>query len=261
VQQVLADPLGFARRVLANARTWRSLFFQNTIFPAWLLVAIALALFVRPWSRARAWQELFLIAAMLPPFAFLALHIEIRFFAPVFPLLLIWVAQGLDTLGIWLRDTVRTWEIARIGEASRTARTLSLLPLVGLLLFFAVAQPILARSYQQGTDYSYKEAGLWLKAHSPAEAVILSRDVAVAVYADRAWVPSPHADYDALLEYARYHHVNYIVTSDHEITALRPMLSMLLDAQNPPREVELVQVIRGAPGQGDGRTLVYRLRE
>jgi len=260
LSQVLADPAGYLKRILANARSWQSLFFTKTAFPYWLLGLVFLAWCKSPWTRPRARKELFLLAAILPPFAFLALHIELRFFAPIFPVLLLWVARGLDEAGLWLRDTVKVWRDERPFAWRGGEMALRVLPLFGLLLYFVLMQPVTARAAQRGTDFSCKRAGLWLKEHTLPQARIMSRDVAVAVYAERAWVPSPHADLKAYLDYVRYHRVDYLLISQREGTILRPMLAPLLDEANPPAELELVHVDRGERGQSEGKTLVYRVR-
>jgi 4-amino-4-deoxy-L-arabinose transferase-like glycosyltransferase len=255
LSQVLNDPISFLRRIWANVRLWRGLFFARAAFPAFLLILIFLAWCKSPWTRERAGKELFWVAALLPPFAFLTLHIELRFFAPIFPALLLWVAKGADDLGEWWCETVQGWDLPLFSKPG-WAVVWRILPLAALLCFFVAMQPAAIRVGQTGTDFGNKRVGLWLQANVEPEARVMSRDVAVAVYADRAWAPSPHADYVAYLRYARYHKADYLVVSRWEATVLRPQLASLLDAANPPPEVELVHREGGAQGE----TLVYRLR-
>lgn len=258
VETVLGDPLGFVRRVARNARLWVGAFFRQTVFPFIFLVPILLALFQTPWTVERTRRELFLLAAILPPFGFLALHIEVRFFAPLFPILLLWTAKGLDEIGLWLHGTVLAWraESGRKPVSCALGGILRALPLACALLFLIALLPVAAQEGQQATDFSYKKVGLWLREHTPLEARIMSRDVAVAVYAERAWVPSPHAEYDAYLAYARYHGVDYVVIGEREATVLRPGLAFLLDEAHPPPELELVHVQESE----HGKVLAYRLR-
>ena len=286
LSQVLADPAAYLKRVVSNARLWKGLFFTRTAFPFGLLGLVFLALCKTPWTRQRAGRDrgepgvrpLILLAATLPPFAFLALHIELRFFAPLFPILLLWVAKGLDDVGLWLRDTVQAWRSDRPFTRPVWGIALHILPLLCLLVYFGLMQPVAARQGQRGTDFSYKRVGLWMKEYTPPQARIMSRDVGVAVYAERAWVPSPHADLQAYLDYAAYHRVDYLVISEREATILRPMLAPLLvvngrtlhastaDETSPPAKLELAYVDagelrpNGEGGQAEGKTLVYRLR-
>lgn len=256
MSQVLANPLGLARRILANLSLWQSGFFALRALPFFTLVFMALGLFRRPWGKERVRQELFLLLALLPPFGFLALHIELRFFAPLFPILLAWIALGLDHLGQWLHETWLNWRGGRPFQRPLWPTLLKWLPYVLMVAYFLVMLPGNARNAQAATDFSHKETGLWLQANTPVQARIMCRDVAIAVYANRDWVPSPHAPYDDWLAYARYHGVDYIVAYEHELTVLRPMLSFLLDTDNPPPELELVQI----GGNDSRRTVVYRIR-
>ena len=49
-----------------------------------------------PQLIERAVKELFLIASVVPVLIFLPFHIELRYFAPMLPLLLLWLAKGID---------------------------------------------------------------------------------------------------------------------------------------------------------------------
>jgi hypothetical protein len=96
VQRILADPRGFARRVLRNARRLLS---EARVYLYGLFPWIILALFRTPWDRRRTAHEAFLVAALIPFSVFLAFHIEARYFAPALPVLLLWAAQGARELG------------------------------------------------------------------------------------------------------------------------------------------------------------------
>lgn len=250
---VLADPLGLLRRAWANLRLWFGSFFGWTVLPIWALAFLPLAWCAAPWTRQRAGRELFLWAALLPPFGFLILHIETRFFAPALPILLLWLAKGLDQAGQWLQGSLANW---RGRPRPLWDGFWRLLPVGLAVLYFALMIPLAVRQGQRGTDFSSRQVGQWLAANTPAEARVMSRDVAVAVYARRAWVPSPHAEYGPYLAYARYHRVDYLVITHREGTVLRPALAFLLDGDNPPPELELAHVAAGQQGQ----TLVYRIK-
>ncbi len=253
LEAVLADPGGLARRAWANLRLWFGSFFHWRVFPIWALALLPLAWCIEPWDRQRAWRELFLCAALLPPFGFIILHIETRFFAPAFPILLLWVAKGLSHLGVWLRESIANW---REGRALAWDEVLRWLPAGLVALYFLLVIPLAVRDGQRSTDTSSREVGRWLAANVPVEARVMSRDVAVAVYARRAWVPSPHAEYAAYLAYARHHQVDYLVITQREGSVLRPALAFLLDGDSPPPELALAHVVEGQ----QGRTLVYRIR-
>lgn len=264
---VAADPVGFARRVVANVRRWQELFFARTAFSHWLLLLVGVALFAAPWDRARLRRELFLGGAMLPIAAFFPFHVELRFFSPAFPILLIWVAHGLVLVGGWLAATRQRLllEMAR-GRQARGDVALEILRdsklqtpdfklSALLLLFFLAMNLVAAREGMRVTKYGHKEAGLWLRAHAPADAAIMTRDLAVPLYAERQWVASPRADWPAFVAYARAHGADYLVVDRWEVTRVRPHLAFLLDGPLPP-EIELLwQQADGAEG-----TRIFRFR-
>ena len=103
---MLADPGGLARRVLRNAR---QLLYEARVYLYGLFPWIVLALFRTPWDRRQAAHEAFLVVALIPFSLILAFHIEVRFFAPALPVLLLWAAQGARELGLWLYQTVAIW--------------------------------------------------------------------------------------------------------------------------------------------------------
>ncbi|HBY94779.1 MAG TPA: hypothetical protein DEP84_12615 [Chloroflexi bacterium] len=231
-----ADPAGFVRRVLVNARRLVDVFFARTAFSHWLLLLVGVGLFAVPWDRERLRRELFMLGAAAPVLAFLPFHVELRFFSPAFPVLLIWSAHGLERVGQWF---VATWQTSfGSSPGARVVRLGPVLPVGVVLLFFLVMSVFAARDGIRATKFGHKEAGLWLRAHAPPDAAIMTRDLAVPLYADRAWVASPRAEWPAFLSYARAHSAGYLVVDEWEIRRVRPFLAGLLDA--PPPEVELV---------------------
>ncbi|NOZ04874.1 MAG: glycosyltransferase family 39 protein [Chloroflexi bacterium] len=253
-QLVAANPEGLLRRMVRNARTLRGDLIGRTAFPLLLLPFLALAWFTDRWSRRRLRGEALLAIGLLPLFTFLPFHIELRFFAPVFVVLLIWSARGLVALGDWLVATLGNLWPVWVGGARRK-RMIFFLPGVLVLAYFLLSMPATFQQGVQSSDFGHKTAGLWLRQNTPADAVILTRDIAVALYADRRWVPSPHAEFDRYLAYARRQGADYLVTDTRELTVLRPHLRFLLDTAHPPAGLEAVYDQAG----NKGRTLVFRL--
>ena len=97
----------------------------------------------------------------------------------------------------------------------------------------------------------------WLREHAPADAKVMTRDLAVALYAERGFVPSPRAEYDAYLDYARRKGATYLVVDEHELRVLRPHLAFLLNDANPPPE--LLPLFAAVDGRG--RTIVYQIKD
>ena len=81
----------------------------------------------------------------------------------------------------------------------------------------------------------------------------MSRDIAVGLYANRRYVPSPNTDWPRVLQYARSHNADYLVASSGELTGFRPQLSFLLETGAP--ELELVFSFE----ESERRWLVYRI--
>lgn len=255
---LFADPAAFAARTLANARILAGQLFARAIFPTLLGVAVLLGLMQTAWDRRRLRREAFLAVLIAAPLvSFLPFHIEIRFFAPALPVLLIWAAHGLDLLGRWLLDT---WDTLRdrplLGvEAGRARRALGLLPLALVVAFFVFMVPRVVHAGQSSTDWTHKDAGLWLHANSAPGAVIMARDLAIAVYAGRPWIASPNASLDDVRAYAAHHAADYYVVDYPEITSLRPQLAVLADRQSAPPWLQHEKTFT----HGKNRTIIYRI--
>jgi 4-amino-4-deoxy-L-arabinose transferase-like glycosyltransferase len=263
VDVFLSDPAAFVRRIWRNAQGMRDSVLSSSIFPPFLLAPVVLGWFRTPWSRRRLQDESILWLGILPVLSFLPFHVEVRFLSPAFPAMLIWAAAGLQDLGNWLGETVSHWRRGPARPEDQDERPATqwhptpLVLLVGLLVVYLSFAH--ARIIQGGTDdlsYAHKVAGIWLRSHSPEQAAIMSRDLAISLYAERAFVASPRADYAPYLDYAHRKGATYLVVDEHELRVLRPHLAFLLDDANPPPELEPVF----AATDGRGRTIVYRIK-
>lgn len=242
----LTQPRVIAHFVLANMAQFDHQFFISTMFWHWLLPLPILGLFAHPWSFQRLKRELFLMAAVVPCFSFLPFHYLERYLAPLFPILLIWTAHGALQLGKWLEAT--------LGECLRPPAILRWLPAVCVVVFFVAMMPRAARVDLWELDFGDKEAGLWLRDHTPLDSRIFSRDAGVAVYAQRRWIPSPHAEWTDFLRYGVSRGAGYFVVNSSELTYMRPELLFVL--KSPPPELQLVfRFERNAQ-----ETLVYKIR-
>jgi len=250
-----ANPRAFLGRVKRNLTRFPTVFFRRQGFPFYLLGAVFLGLFRLPWDRKRALNEAFLLLALLPLALFFLFHVDVRFFAPALPIFLMWTAKGLDELGHWLVDTVEKAGKRRLPPGLKPL--LWAMPTALVVAYFLVAIPVVVKAGVAGFDFGHKEAGLWLREHSSPDAVLMARDLAVALYADRKWVPSPHEEYEVILDYARRHGASYWVIDEREVTVVRPHLSFLLDTEHPPPELKPLHIYRGTHGM----TIVYRIEE
>jgi 4-amino-4-deoxy-L-arabinose transferase-like glycosyltransferase len=254
--ELAASPMEALRRVWANFRLLLDAWFDITVFPTLLLVFVGLAWFAAPWDRRRAVAELYWAAGLLPLLAaFLPFHVEIRFFAPALPIALAWVGRGAVVMGDWAADTAQAL-LAERPLAAWARRLLVALPLVLVGLAFVGLTVVAVGEGRRGTDFGHREAGLWLKRNAPPGSVVMARDLAIALYAELDWVPSPRAEMPQFLEYARAHGVDYVVVDEREVTVIRPHMKALLQPETAPPELALVYQFVG----NKGRTLVYALR-
>jgi len=262
---LLDDPALFVQRMARNFQRMTAFIFAGMVFSRLLLAPVVLGWFRQPWTRRRLEDELLLWFGALPVLAFLPFHVEIRFFSPAFPTLLIWLAAGLWDGGRWIAETWAQWrrgdkkaEQATAHAATRRAQTLGALALVAVVtIFFGIIHGRTVRTGMNDLSYAHKAAGLWLKENTPTDAAIMSRDLAVSLYAERGFVASPRADYGDYLAYARRKGADYLLVDERELLVLRPHLSFLLDDAHPPVELEPVFKSR----DGKGLTIVYRIKD
>jgi 4-amino-4-deoxy-L-arabinose transferase-like glycosyltransferase len=263
------DPQAFLTRIGQNLQRLVASFFAPNIVPFFLMGPIILGWLKQPWNHRRLRNEGLLWFGAMPVLSFLPFHIEVRFFSPAMPALFIWVAAGLWAMGAWFAETVAHWRgerrkekgdaaRAEAGTPSPAVQTVAVSALMALLL--AYMGWMHWRTIDAGMrdlSYAHKTAGLWLKENSPADASIMSRDLAVSLYAERKFVVSPRADYTDYMAYARRKGATYLLVDERELRTLRPHLSFLLDDANPPPELE--PVYSGADDRG--RTIVYRIKD
>ncbi len=230
---------------------------SSEIFSALLLVPAAWWLGWGAWKKTkdsrddsrdmetgigRRLEGAILVAALVAPVtAFLAFHVQQRFFAPAFPGLLIWTAAGLRDL----YQRLPAWR-------SRTViAAVAALTLAG---YFVWADVEIARHGIATSDFGHQAAGLWLAAHSAPESAIMTQDTAISVYAGRGYVFSPRAPLDQFLAYGRRHGATHVVVDEAEVTVVRPFLKPLLGPPPPG----LAPLWTGRDGQV-GRTLIFKV--
>lgn len=264
---LLENPSDALQRIWRNVGRMEAAVFAETIFPLFLLAPMLLGWCRRPWTRHRLEQEAALWFTILPVSAFLPFHVEVRFFSPAFPGLLIWLAAGLARLGEWADETLTAW-LSPVGETGTpvsvsrasvdTGRRWPMLVIAVVLLgYLGLAHVRTVQAGMNSLSYAHRVAGLWLKKHTPPDTKVMSRDLAISLYAERGFVVSPRAEYGRYLDYARRRGATYLVVDERELTVLRPHLAFLLDTQNPPPELEPVFAARDR----HGRTIVYVIKD
>jgi 4-amino-4-deoxy-L-arabinose transferase-like glycosyltransferase len=253
-EEIRADPRGFLRRIWLNANALERVLFARDVFPFCFLLFLGLAWFGSPWSRVRAVKELFLVAAIVPVFIFLPFHIELRYFAPMLPVLLLWLAGGIGALADWMHRTWTGWGSSEERGAALSLAVCALLS-AAIVIYFAALQPRVLRRGLEGMNPSRRQAGLWLRANAEADALVLSRDPEVPFYAERNWVASPNEEYPRFIAYVRKRGADYLVVDEREVTVIRPQLSFLLDETSPPAELRHIYTA----DDPRGKTIVYKV--
>ena len=257
LQSALTNPGDILRRVIKNGHSFKDHFFARENFWWGLTPLVVVALFKQPWDQRRVRYEAFLITIILVlMLTFLPFFFHIRLFAPAFPVLLIWTARGALQLGRWLQDTVELWREKSLSNPYLKS-ALGWLPAGMVTGILILTIPIVADDFRRETAFGYKEAGLWLKVHTPADAKVMTQEVAVALYADRHWVPSPNTDWAHFMQYARSHEANYLVVRDYKLVEIQPQLAHTLQKGAP--ELELVFSFEESHVPGSIKTLVYRI--
>lgn len=237
------DLPGVLKRVSRNVSDLPAVLFDWNVFWFGLLPLLGLGLFCDPWDRVRLRHELFLFAWLLPLAGLLFFRLVLRFYAPAFPVLLIWAAHGAVVLGSWLLESAeRCWPGAR--ARLRLQGLLRSTPAVLVVLFFLMISASLAADHQHALFLGYKRAAQWLAANSPSSARVMTRETALGLYANRKHVPFPNAEWEPLRDYARRHRADYLVATEHELTNLRPQLQMLMHPETLPAELRLVHQFR-----------------
>jgi 4-amino-4-deoxy-L-arabinose transferase-like glycosyltransferase len=243
LERLRDDPAAFLGRLGRNALHLVRSSLTSPLFSAALLLPVAWAWLALPWNRRRVREEALLAAAALPVASFLTFHVQQRFFAPALPVLLVWTGTALWA-ALW------EWR-GRLGWARRGLATAALLLALAGYLAWAHGRVIERGVLSQ--EPAHAAAGRWLRGHSPPEARIMSRDLAISLYAERGYVGSPRLPWEPFLEFGRRRGATHLVVDEQEARVLRPWLGFLLE--RPPAGIELIATAR----DHHGRTLVFRL--
>ena len=238
LQSVLTNPIDILHRVIKNGRSFIQHFFAPTNFWWGLTPLVVLALFTQPWDHRRIRYEAFLVTIILVlMLTFLPFFYVTRFFAPAFPVFLIWTAQGCLYLGRWLQEKAGLWRGNLLSKPYMKS-VVGWLPTGMVVGVFILGTIFVVHTHAGQNFVGDKMAGLWLKAHTATDAKVMTQDAAVALYADRRWVASPNMDWDGFMQYAHSHGANYLVVKDFKLVEHQPQVAEILQKGAP--ELELV---------------------
>lgn len=227
----------------------------NLIFPTAFVLLVALGLFRRRWTRARAAREVYMLAFVASALAGYAVTLpNIRFLAPLIPLLLCWVSKGALEFAAWARGTLARFNF-NAALAARAGRLTA--PLVVALLVASLAPLFvyLMRGDKWGDYYGQKRAGVWMREHATAPTVMSTVPIAAFYAGGRNVYVNDEDDLDTLLSRARRVGARYVVVNERDFK-LMDSLRNLLDARTEHTGLRLAQEFAEAQDQ---RVLVYEV--
>ncbi len=247
-QALWNDPMQVLKRLMRNASDLPFVLFEWHVFWFGLLPLVGLGLFGDAWDRARLWRECFLFAWLLPLAGLLLFRLVLRFYAPVFPLLLLWTAHGAVVLGTRLQQTAVLCG-ANAARRAWPAHLLRSAPAAFVVFYFLIISLSLVANHRHELFLGYKKAAAWLEQHSLPTARVMTRETAVGLYAARVRVPFPNAPWEQVRDYARRHQADYLIATEFELTQLRPQLQRLVHRETLPPELQLLHQIPEPGGQ------------
>lgn len=227
----------------------------NLIFPTAFVLLVALGLFRRRWARARAAREAYLLAFVAATLAGYAVTLpNIRFLAPLVPVLLVWVSKGVFEFSAWARGTLARFIV---GATTRARVKRLTAPLVVALLVASLAPLFvyLMRGDKWGDYCGQKRAGVWMKSRADAPTVMSTVPVAAFYAGGRNVAVTYEDDLDTLLARARGEGARFVVVNQRDFRHV-DALRALLDARAEHAGLRLAQEFAEAPDQ---RVLVYEV--
>jgi hypothetical protein len=231
----------------------------NLIFPTLFVLLVALGLFRRRWTRARAVRELYLLAFVAATLAGYAVTLpNIRFLAPLAPLLLCWVAKGISEFAAWTRETLARLRVAEDFNA-RACKLVAPLLVAMLVVSLSPLFVYLMRGDKWGDYYGQKRAGVWIKEHEGGrglrEPTIMATVPVAAFYAGGRNVALAEEDYAALVSRARREGAGYVVVNERDFKRMDSLRSLL----DPRAEHTGLRLAREFDEPPDQRVLVYEV--
>lgn len=242
-----------------KALKWEISYLIHHLVPPHLMVLMGLGLFKGEWSKEIC-LLLFFVATLIG-YAMLPDAVEGRLLLPLLPLLLCWVARGIEEVGNWLNRLLERMKFSRsfslkagalLRAASIAALLLSLLPWI--------AHTFIRGQLNQLVEH--KQAGAWIREHSGAAALVMATNPYAAFYAGRKPLYLPAEEYLTVIEHARRQRVDYLVIDEGVISRGHwgnnefSHLRFLLNEQSRHPELKLVYKFDGLPNR---KILVFTL--
>ena len=219
--------------------TWRVLELNQYFFGGLGFFLIGASFFGVPWNPTRLKSELLLLLFLATFLPKLLGQFLPRYFFHYFPILLLWMGNGIEVLRNWARATFNL----NIKTSTRLA--------LGTCLFFALpsAWYLQRLLINPSLPFEYKELGIWIKKNIPQieKEAIASRQPAVSFYSGAKILKLPYVDQiEDLLTFMAHQHARYFVVAENLDLPHRNIYQLLLDETAPlPRGVSRIYTVRG----------------
>jgi len=168
----------------------------------------------RPWRGPQASVRRFVLAVAIAPVlaTFSAFWSQDRYYFILVPFLIIWAANGLVELGLWMRSSFGAagWRIlARPVASELVIPSLFALAII-LYPLKAVREPQFIFAEGSPSTRVEKDAGLWI-ARQQHPVRIMDLAIPLSFHANAEWVMFPYCDGDVALRFLDATRVDYIV--------------------------------------------------
>lgn len=244
-----------------KALQWEISYLIRNLLPPHFILLMGLGMFKADWSKD-IYLLLFAVATLIG-YAILSDAIEDRLLLPLLPLLLCWVARGIEEVGRWLDRPLERMRFSRTfslkaGEALRAAGMAALL----LSLLPWIAHTFIRGQLNQPVEH--KQAGAWIREHSHEAALVMATNPYAAFYAGRKPLYLPAEEYLTVVEYAKRQEVDYLVIDEGVVSRGHwgnneySHLRFLLDEQSHHPELKLVYKFDGLPNR---KILIFTLTQ
>ncbi len=240
LRAMLADPLTFLKRWIMNLHLVHK-YVLPQLFPPIVIALVVLGLSRFGGKR----EEFFLLFSWLPYVTLLFFYVDARFFVPLLPVALIFAGQGMELIQDALSRKVSFVGAGVVGALVLAVVVTSLLPFT--------LRPL----YRPDPQVSYRDAGLWLRAHAGPRLKIMDRKPQVAFYAGGEHIRTPVGSWEEVLRFGKRESATHLVIDDQYVPETRPELQFLLSPAFAPGGLSLAKEFRS----GDSvRVLVYELQ-
>jgi hypothetical protein len=242
-----------------KALQWEISYLIRNLLPPHFILLMGLGMFKTEWSK-EIYLLLFFVATLLG-YAILSDAIEDRLLLPLLPLLLCWVARGIEEVWHWLDRLLERMKFSRAfslkaGEVLRAAGMAALV----LSLLPWIAQTCIRGQLNQLVEH--QQAGAWIREHSHPAALVMATNPYAAFYAGRNPIYLPAEEYLTVIEHAKRQQVDYLVIDEGVISRGHwgnneySNLQFLLDEHSHHPELELVYKFDGVPNR---KILIYTM--